>query len=79
VPRVGQVDPFFGGSRAFWYDRILATRRNNFKPPIRSQVVKTRPGAKTGIRFIDFQSAAEWFKRNAEATPASAASAGAAG
>jgi hypothetical protein len=62
LPRAGQVDPYFGGSRSFWYQRISPTEANNFIPPVKSRIVKSRPGAKTGIRFIDFESAAAWFK-----------------
>lgn len=65
LPRVGTVDPFFGCARTFWNQRVLPTAENNFKPPIRSIVVK-QSGAKRGIRLIVFESAKSYFLALAE-------------
>lgn len=61
LPKLGTVDPHFGGSRTFWNERILGTEENKFKPPVKSIVVKQR-GAKRGIRFISFSSAKAYFE-----------------
>ena len=58
LPKDGQRDLYFGGSRTFWKERVLPRPSNQFNPPIKSRVVKRHPQAKTGIRFIDFQSGA---------------------
>ena len=71
LPKAGEVDPYFGGTRSFWSERVLPSLRNNFMPPIKSFVVKKHPNAKTGIRFIDFKSAAAWFEAQATTTPPS--------
>lgn len=60
LPPAGSVDPYFGGARTFWNERVLPTPENNFKPPVKSVVVKQR-GAKRGIRFIVFTSAKAYF------------------
>ena len=60
LPRNGEVDPYFGANRSFWNERILPTHRNNYAPPINS-IVDRKPGAKTGCRFIEFQSALDYF------------------
>jgi hypothetical protein len=60
LPKPGSTDPYFGGNRSFWNERILPTPRNNYDPPINS-IVDRKPGAKTGCRFIEFQSALDYF------------------
>jgi hypothetical protein len=57
---VGTQDPYFGAARTFWNARILPNADNNFKPPVRSIVVK-EPGSKRGCRFILFESAKAYF------------------
>jgi len=71
LPKVGQLDPYFGGTRTFWNERVLPTERNNFNPPVKSRVIK-QPGAKTGIRFIDFASALAWFEAQENHGPVAA-------
>jgi hypothetical protein len=61
LPKPGETDPYFGGNRSFWNERILPTPRNNYDPPINS-IVDRKPGAKTGCRFIEFQSALKYFE-----------------
>jgi hypothetical protein len=65
LPKPGTVDPYFGGNRSFWNERILATPRNNHKPEVRSVVVRKR-GALKGCRFISFESALLYFNALAE-------------
>jgi hypothetical protein len=60
LPKAGTVDPFFGGARTFWILRTLPSAYNNFKPPVKSIVVK-EPGTKRGCRFIVFESAKAYF------------------
>lgn len=62
VPRPKEVDPFFGGTRTFWLQRTLRTKRNNFKPEVESFVVR-QPGSSRGIRFISYASALVYFNR----------------
>lgn len=59
LPRVGERDPYFGGSRQFWNTKVLPSL-NGGNPPVKSIVVK-RPDAKRGIRFIIYESAAVYF------------------
>ena len=65
LPKTGEADPYFGGSRTFWNERVLPTAENNFKPTVKSVVVKQR-GARKGIRFIVFASARAYFDALAE-------------
>jgi len=59
---VTEVDPYWGGNRSFWNERVIPTPRNNFKPPILSYVDRKK-GARTGIRFVDFASAKAYFEK----------------
>src|SRR5262245_2151960 len=65
LPRNGQTDPYFGGSRTFWNQRVLPNKSNGGRPPVKS-IVEKQPGSKRGIRFILFESAKSYFKRLAE-------------
>jgi hypothetical protein len=56
------VDPWWGANRAWWNSVILPTERNGWNPPVRSRIVR-QPGAKKAVRFIVWQSAAEYFAR----------------
>lgn len=56
IPTGKNRDPHFGLGRSYWYSKILATRQNQFKPDVKSYVIR-RKGSRTGIRLIDFQSA----------------------
>jgi hypothetical protein len=60
LPQAGELDHYFGGTRTFWNERVLPNEENNFKPPVKSVVVK-QPGAKRGMRFIVFESAKAYF------------------
>lgn len=62
LPKPGSHDPFFGGGRSFWNERILPTQANSFNPPIKS-IVDRKKGAVRGVRFIVFESALAFFAR----------------
>ena len=62
LPKQGQVDPWWSCNRSFWNERILPTERNNFKPDVKSIVVKQK-GRKRGVRFVLFQSARSYFDK----------------
>jgi hypothetical protein len=55
LPKIGEHDPYFGMTRSALNELILPTPRNDFKPPVRSFVLR-RKGSRTGIRLIDFAS-----------------------
>jgi hypothetical protein len=54
LPPVGQRCPITGMSRAALNALILPTEANSGKPAIKSFCLR-QPGAKTGIRLIDYQ------------------------
>ena len=70
LPPVGQRCPITGMSRAALNAWILPTPANNFKPPVKSFVIR-QPGAKTGIRVISYQSLREWILKHADAAQTS--------
>ncbi|HZR19020.1 MAG TPA: hypothetical protein VFE51_17160 [Verrucomicrobiae bacterium] len=55
LPKPRERDPLFGLSRSYLNLLILPSSENNFRPPVRSVVLR-RKGAKTGVRLIDVQS-----------------------
>lgn len=61
LPKQGTHDPDFGWTRSYWNELILPRLSNRFAPPIKSWVIK-KPGAKRGIRLIDYASALAWFE-----------------
>ena len=65
LPKPGQLDPYFGLARSALNELILATKRNGFRPPVRSFCLRQR-GAKTGIRLIDFASLREYILAHEE-------------
>jgi hypothetical protein len=67
LPPQGEVDPWFGGNRSWWNERILPTPRNGWTPQIRSRVIR-QPGAKKAIRFILWDSAEAYFAALDETT-----------
>jgi len=70
LPRNGEQDPHFGMTRSALNALILPTKENEFKPPVRSFVLR-RKGARTGIRLIDFQSLREFIFAHEEANTVS--------
>ncbi len=73
LPRTGTTDPYFGVPRTFWNQRVLPNALNNFRPPIKSIVVKTT-GTTRGIRLIVFDSAKAYFDALATAQTAEVSS-----
>jgi hypothetical protein len=65
LPENGGVDPYFGLKRSALNTLILPTQENNFKPPVKSFVLRKK-GARTGIRLIGFQSLREYIYSHAE-------------
>ncbi len=53
LPPPGQLCPITGLSRAYLNGLILETAQNNFKPPVRSFVLKGRPDCKRGVRLVE--------------------------
>jgi hypothetical protein len=65
LPKRGQRDPIFGLSRSYLNYLILPSKENNFRPAVRSSVLRRR-GAHTGVRLIDIQSLREFVFANTE-------------
>lgn len=62
LPKAATKDPFFGATRTFWNQRVLATEANGFNPPIKS-IVERQPGRTRGIRFVLYDSARTYFEK----------------
>jgi len=56
LPPTRERDPYFGLGRSYWNSKILPNRGNNFKPEIKSYVIRKK-GSRSGVRLIDFESA----------------------
>ena len=65
LPKAGELDPHFGLARSALNELILPTPKNNFKPPVKSFVLRQK-GARTGIRLISFQSLKAYIYAHAE-------------
>jgi hypothetical protein len=63
LPKSGTRDAFSGLSRSGMNSVILATKANNFKPPVKSVVLR-RPGSVRGVRLIVAQSLREYLYAN---------------
>jgi hypothetical protein len=63
LPKPRERDPVFGLSRSYLNVLILPSSENNYRPPVRSVVLR-RKGAKTGVRLISVQSLREFIKRH---------------
>jgi hypothetical protein len=55
LPPPGKLDPFFGLTRSYLNLLILPSRENDFRPPVRSSVLR-QPNAKTGVRLVNVAS-----------------------
>lgn len=67
LPRAGDRDPIFGLSRAYLNLLVLPCQANDFRPPVKSSVLRKR-GAKTGVRLVNVDSLREYIHRNQEPT-----------
>jgi len=65
LPAPGSLCPFTGLSRSALNELILATPRNEFKPPVRSFCLRQK-GARTGIRLVDYRSLSAYIRQHAE-------------
>jgi hypothetical protein len=59
LPRSGKQCPRTGLSRSKFNELILASKLNNFRPPVKSIVIRT-PGRSRGVRLIDYASLLEF-------------------
>lgn len=66
LPHPGQQCVRTGLSRSAINALILPSAANEFKPPVRSFVLRQR-GAKTGIRLIDYESLTSYIRAHEEA------------
>jgi len=55
LPRQGQRCPWTGLTRSALNDLVLPAKGNQFSPPVKSNLFKTKKNS-SGIRLIDFQS-----------------------
>jgi hypothetical protein len=55
LPRPGQLCPVTGLSRSYLNSLILPTLENEFRPPVKSFVLRKR-AARSGVRLIDRES-----------------------
>jgi hypothetical protein len=70
LPRAHERDPIFSMSRGYLNLLIIPCKRNNFRPPVKSCVLRKR-GARTGVRLIDVRSLREYILKHAEHTAGS--------
>ena len=70
LPPPGQQCPWSDLSRSGLNGLILPTAENNFKPPVRSFVLRKK-GAKTGIRLIDYASLSSYIRDHEDPSAAS--------
>ena len=65
LPHPGQRCPLTSMSRSALNGLILSTPENDFKPPVKSFVIRKR-GARTGIRLIDYDSLVSFIRSHVE-------------
>lgn len=65
LPKAGTRCTISGLSRTGLCELTVACERNNFRPPVRSVLIKKR-GAQRGVRLIDKNSLASYLNRLAE-------------
>jgi hypothetical protein len=75
LPKTGARDPLFSLTRSALNDLILPTKANDFKPPVRSVVLRKR-GAKTGIRLIEVASLRKYLRDHYDVAPSQVLSGG---
>jgi hypothetical protein len=52
MPRVKERDPIFGLCRSQIYELVLPSLANDWTPPVRSVVLRRKPGSRTGVRLV---------------------------
>lgn len=65
LPKAGRRCPYTGLSRSTINELILPTAENNFKPPVRSLVLRKK-GASRGCRLVSFESLTVFLDRLAD-------------
>ena len=65
LPPAGQTDPVFGLKRSFLNLLILPCRENDWRPPVKSMVLR-RKRARKGVRLIDVASLREYILQQAQ-------------
>jgi hypothetical protein len=68
LPPPGQLCAWIGLSRSAINELVLATSRNDFKPPVKSFCLR-QPGARTGIRIISYESLRNFILAHADQSP----------
>lgn len=66
LPRPGEHDPFFGLTRSYLNLLILPSRENDFRPPVRSSVLR-QGNARTGVRLVNVASLRAHLKNQMQA------------
>jgi hypothetical protein len=71
LPPPGKLDPLFGLTRSYLNLLILPSKENDFRPPVRSSVLR-QPNAKTGVRLVNVASLRAYVKNQTDPPAASA-------
>jgi hypothetical protein len=66
LPSPGVHDLIFGLTRSYLNLLILPSSQNDFRPPVRSSVLRKVKNAKTGVRLVNVASLREYLKRQME-------------
>ena len=69
VPPSGEHDPIFALKRSFLNLLILPCRENNWRPPVKSVVIK-RKGSRKGVRLVEIVSLRAYIEEQARITAA---------
>ena len=67
MPRVKERDPLFGLSRSQLYELVLPSVANDWTPPVRSVVLRRKPGGRTGVRLIHVASLRAYIEQHLQA------------
>ena len=65
LPKPGHLCAWTGLSRSYLNLLILPTATNGHKPPVRSFVLR-QPGARTGVRLVDYADLRRYIRAHAE-------------
>jgi hypothetical protein len=65
LPPPGELDPLFGLTRSYLNLLILPSKENDFRPPVRSSVLR-QPNAKTGVRLVNVASLRAYVKNQTD-------------
>jgi len=65
LPPPGKLDPLCGLTRSYLNFLILPLKENDFRPPVRSSVLR-QPNAKTGVRLVNVASLLAYIKNQTD-------------